>query len=170
MTTPRRAGLLLAAAVLCGGPAGAQSRGQIAVTGIVTATPPALAAVGDLRFGVLRRGGVVTVDPRSSGYAAKLVVAGEPEIEFAIDFDLPEALVERDGEARLPVSFGPTGACIARSDDQRACAPFDPSGRLQPGGSDGYYIWLGGSIEAVPGARAGAYEGAVTATVQYTGV
>lgn len=169
MTPPRAGWFLVVTAILGGVPLSAQTRAQVAARGVVAVTPPALAAVGDLRFGVVRRGASVTIDPRSSGFAAKLVIAGEPDIEFAIDFGLPDALVAPGG-GRLPVRFGPAGGCMAPNDDQTACAPFDPRQALQPGRDAAFFIWLGGSIDAAPEAHAGAYRGVVTATVQYTGV
>jgi hypothetical protein len=162
--------VLLAALALGSGSAQAQDRGQIAVNAVVAVTPPTVAVLDDLSFGVLRPGGTATVDPRSSGYAGKLLISGAPDVEFVVRFDLPDALITPAG-ASVPVRFGPAGACVAVGDDQEGCTAFDLGGTPRElGDGGGYVIWLGGSVEATPETRAGDYQGSATATVHYTGI
>jgi len=156
--------------VLVGAPTAAQHRGQVAARGVVAIAPPALAAVGDLQFDILRGGTAITIDPRSSGHAAKLVIVGASRVEFALDFGLPDTLVADGGLSALAVRFGPAGACLASHDRQAACELFDPSTTLRDGGGTGHYIWLGGTVETDPTLQPGTYIGIVTVTVQYTGI
>jgi hypothetical protein len=155
------------------GPARGQSSANLTAVAVVTTEPPTLVAVEDLRFGPLREGEAVTVDPRSSLAAAKFEIHGASHVDFTLDFSLPQALRSARGQHTLAVRFGATDACAAPQDEQRACTAFNPASsllrrRLQPGGSK--YIWLGGTIVADPSQAPGEYTGVVTATLRYTGV
>jgi hypothetical protein len=151
----------------------AQDRAQIAATAKVQVDPPTLTPVGNLQFGVLRRSTPVTVDAQASLSAVKLAIRGTSDIEFAIDFLLPEELEDASGRRTLPVHFGPDAACRSGHDDQAACHRFDPTvsfptRHTSPVGT--YYIWLGGSVDPGPDPAPGDYIGTITATLQYTGV
>lgn len=134
-----------------------------------------IAGARDLDFGTVTAGTPVNVDPRVSLTAGKFQINGIPFAQFQMTFTLPTSLQRAAGPQTMPIGFGPSAACGRNTDVQATCVYFDPANpmlariRLSFPPNNNYFVWVGGTVTPALSQAPGLYQGAVTATVAYTG-
>jgi hypothetical protein len=155
-------------------PAGlAGQTGSITATATVTVFALSINGTGNLNFGNVPQGTLLTIDPRTSVNAGRFHLGGFLFLQFRLTFTLPTELQRFPGPVTMPISFGPNSGCARPTNVQATCAYFNPANpfiaRFPFAFPANYYVWLGGTVNPAVNQPGGVYQGTITATVAYTG-
>lgn len=169
MRTLRRAGVVVAAALV-----GTAATGAAQVSENITAqanvlTGLAVTAQSDLDFGDVLPGVAKSIAITDVG-AGSWQITGNASAEVTLGFTLPTNLT--NGGNTLPISFGASDAGHNVANLAAGATTFDPSaGTTTDIGSlpAELYVWVGGTVSPGASQATGLYTGTVTLTVQYTG-
>jgi len=114
-------------------------------------------------------GAAVSVDRLDVRRAGQFKLFGRADQEVLLTFSLPSGLAGPGG-ALLPIGFAEDDGGFTTGHRPDQAVGFDPEvpylTRLSRSGHA--YVFLGGTVRAPLGQRAGAYQGTVTLTVAYT--
>jgi hypothetical protein len=165
----------LALALLARPSATAAQQASINASAQVSIIALSIAGTQNLDFGTVASGTPVTIDPRTSVSAGRFQINGFPFAQFQLTFTLPAVLQRFPGPATMPVSFGATSGCGRPTNVQATCGYFNPANpflgriRLAFPPNNNYFVWVGATVSPGVAQAPGVYQGAITATVAYTG-
>ncbi len=160
--------LALPARGVAQGPSGSFSADAVVVTVGMT-----IATIQDLNFGSVPQGVATTVAP-AGATAGQWQITGNPNAFVTIAFTLPTVLtnIQALPGSTMPISFGLTSALWRRANNNPAGAnAFSPAlgvvGRFGPPANPTINVWIGGTVNPAPAAKAGIYQGTIILSLTY---
>jgi hypothetical protein len=115
-----------------------------------------------------------SVDKTAVGYAGEWIIAGSPNSEITMRFDMPDSLRSVHGSAAMRIGFSIADASY---DEGLGAGQTAPSGILNPyavstrnlGWNGSMVVWLGGTVYPSRSQTGGTYIGDIILTAAYTG-
>lgn len=163
-------GLAALAALL---PLRGAAQGSVSADAVVVTVGMTLVSLQDLSFGTVTKGVATTVQPIDAG-AGAWEATGNPNAFVSITFTLPAQLINIQAlpGSTMPISFAATSARWRRANnDPAGAAAFDPAvgatGRFGPPANAILYIWIGGTVNPLPTAKPGIYQGTIILSLTY---
>lgn len=106
----------------------------------------------------------ITIDPRQSANAGKMIAIGSPNSEIRISFLEQRELTQRQGSDNLLFNYEVAGNT---EEDQSSAEIMDRENRDFEFNEEGrFYLWIGGNVD-ISTASPGNYQGEFTLEIEY---
>jgi hypothetical protein len=115
-----------------------------------------------------------SVDKTAVGYAGEWIIAGSPNSEITMKFDVPDSLRSIHSSAAMKIGFSIADASF---DDGMGAGQTAPAGVLNPytvstrnlGWNGSMVVWIGGTVYPSRSQTGGTYTADIILTATYTG-